>query len=95
MRPLPPMDTMPRRALHWSRYNLFSSPANTLLTITGVLVLYWTVPGLMHWLWWDAVFDAAHRNECRRRAPAPAGRWSGSGWTSCSTGSIRSTSAGG
>ncbi|MDZ7841191.1 MAG: amino acid ABC transporter permease [Gammaproteobacteria bacterium] len=65
MRPLPPMDTMPRRALHWSRYNLFSSPANTLLTITGVLVLYWTVPGLMHWLWWDAVFDAAHRNECR------------------------------
>lgn len=56
---------LPRRTVRWCRENLFSSPLDTLLTIACGLALYWTVPGLLDWLWLDAVFDAAHRNECR------------------------------
>ncbi|HSH43009.1 MAG TPA: amino acid ABC transporter permease [Arenicellales bacterium] len=64
-RPANPAAAPIRRAARWSRDNLFSSPANTLLTIACVLALYWTLPPLADWLWRDAVLDAASRNECR------------------------------
>lgn len=55
----------PRHAVRWCRYNLFSGPGNTLLTLGCGLALYWIVPGLLEWLWWDAVWAASSRDECR------------------------------
>lgn len=54
-----------QRAIRWSHRNLFSSAWNTALTLACGAVLYWLVPGLLDWLWLDAVVDAAHRDQCR------------------------------
>ena len=53
------------RAAKWMRDNLFSSVWNGALTIACLAVLYAVVPGLLDWLWLDAVVDASHRTECR------------------------------
>lgn len=54
------------RAAKWMRDNLFSSVWNSALTIGCLAVLYAVVPGLLDWLWLDAVVDASHRKECRK-----------------------------
>lgn len=54
-----------RNAAGWMHANLFSSLGNTTLTLACLVFLYWLTPGVVDWLWFDAVIDAAHRNECR------------------------------
>ncbi len=51
--------------LYWMKKNLFSGWFNTLLTIAGLLLLWQIVPPLVNWMFLDAVFVAADRNECR------------------------------
>ncbi len=53
----------------WMRKNLFSSPANVILTIVAVYFLYKVIPPVLNWALFDAVFsDVKHRNECREIA---------------------------
>lgn len=56
-------------AVGWMRSNLFSSPANVVLTILAIYFLYEIVPPILNWMFFDAVFeDVQHRNECREIA---------------------------
>ncbi len=51
--------------IYWMKKNLFSSWFNALLTVAGLLLLWKIVPPLVNWMFFDAVFVAADRNECR------------------------------
>ena len=51
--------------IKWIRDNLFSSPSNILLTGLAIFFLYKILPGLVSWVYLDATFIAADRNECR------------------------------
>ena len=48
----------------WVRENLFSSPANTALTIVSALVAAWVLPGIISFLITDAVWSGADREAC-------------------------------
>lgn len=51
--------------IKWVRENLFSSPANIIMTLLAAFALYKMVPGMVSWALTDATFLAADRNECR------------------------------
>lgn len=68
-----PVDSMPppvfsRGALAWVKENLLSSPANTLLTLATIYVLYLIVPTLIQFLIIDAVWTGADRAACDANA---------------------------
>lgn len=60
----------PMRALAWSRKNLFSSVANTLLTLITIWVLWRILPPLFDWAFVRAVWSAADPTECKNAAGA-------------------------
>lgn len=55
--------------VHWVRENLFSSPANIIMTVVSIWLLYKIIPPMADWLFFDAAFTGADRNECRAKAP--------------------------
>lgn len=55
-----------RGVLFWLRKNLFSSPFNVLLTLVTLYFLYIIVPPALNWAYFDAVFFAESRAECRQ-----------------------------
>ncbi len=61
---LPPPLTA-RGPILWMRTNLFGSPTNIVLTIVSVYLLYLIIPGVLNWAFFDAVFNAGSRAECR------------------------------
>ncbi len=52
-------------AIKWLRDNLFSTPSNIALTLLSGYLLFLIVPPMFEWMYWDAVFKAGSRNECR------------------------------
>ncbi len=66
----------------WLRKNLFSTPVNSVLTLLALLVLAWTLPRMLNWLFFDAVWTGADRTAClttEQGGALPAG-WSGACW---------------
>jgi len=59
----PPMLT--RGPIFWVRQNLLNSPLNIVLTLVSIYLLYLMVPGILNWAFFDAVFVAGSREECR------------------------------
>lgn len=59
----PPMPT--RGPIVWVRQNLLNSPLNVVLTLVSLYLLYLIVPGVLNWAFFDAVFVAGSREECR------------------------------
>lgn len=53
-----------RGILLWLRTNLFSSWANTIMTIIGVYLLYKIIPPIISWAVIDSVMEAGSREEC-------------------------------
>jgi general L-amino acid transport system permease protein len=51
-------------AMAWMRENLFSSPLNTGITILVGLLLFWSIPPLVQWLFIDAVWTGENREAC-------------------------------
>jgi len=51
-------------ALGWLRQNLFSSPANTAMTLLGVYLLYLFIPPLLRWALFDASFAGNTAADC-------------------------------
>ncbi|MGE5765853.1 MAG: amino acid ABC transporter permease [Bacteroidota bacterium] len=51
--------------VHWVKTNLLSSPLNIALTAISLYLLYLMVPGILNWAYFDAVFVAGSREECR------------------------------
>jgi len=54
--------------IHWIRVNLFGSVTNSLLTLLAIYLLYKTIPPLIHWMFVDAAYTGASRNECLEKA---------------------------
>ena len=50
--------------LQWLRANLFSSPANAVVTLLCALFLVWALPPLIRWLFIDAVWTGEDRTAC-------------------------------
>ncbi len=64
--PPPPMQV---GYMGWLRSNFFSSPFNFFLTFAALYFLYVTIPPILDWAVFNAVFDDVdHRNECREIA---------------------------
>jgi general L-amino acid transport system permease protein len=52
-------------AIGWIRHNLLSSKTNIIITAVTLYFLYLVVPPMLNWLFFDAVFEGASRDECR------------------------------
>ncbi|MBT9245528.1 amino acid ABC transporter permease [Gemmobacter fulvus] len=64
---LPPLDPPAgeKGAVKWLRENLFSGPLNSVLTILGLLALYWVLSNALPWLL-HSVWNANSLGECRQ-----------------------------
>ena len=61
----------------WMRKNLFSTPTDTIFTLFAIYVLYSFLPGMINWMFLDAVWVADGRKECwaAMEAPGSAACW--------------------
>ncbi|MBP1845924.1 general L-amino acid transport system permease protein [Rhizobium petrolearium] len=48
----------------WIRANLLATPKDTALTVIAAALLLWTVPGMLEWLFFDAVWSGSDRSVC-------------------------------
>ena len=55
----------------WARQNLFSSPLNILLTLSGLWLLYLLVPPAVEWAFIDSIWSAESRTECWNKMEVP------------------------
>ncbi|CAD7037018.1 amino acid ABC transporter permease [Pseudorhizobium halotolerans] len=77
-----PAPASERSAIGWIRGNLFATPKDTALTILAIALLVWTVPDMLNWLFFDAVWSGSDRTACLTLAQGgvqPDG-WSGACW---------------
>ncbi|WP_395516030.1 amino acid ABC transporter permease [Pseudorhizobium flavum] len=77
-----PAPASERSAIGWIRSNLFATPKDTALTILAIALLVWTVPDMLNWLFFDAVWSGPDRTACLTLAQGgvqPDG-WSGACW---------------
>ncbi len=71
-----------RGIVRWMRTNLFATPLDTALTLLAILVLAWFLPGMINWLFVNAVWSGPDRSVCSTVAQGgiqPDG-WSGACW---------------
>ncbi|MCZ8187467.1 MAG: amino acid ABC transporter permease [Beijerinckiaceae bacterium] len=62
--------------LAWVRDNLFSSPANILLTVVAAFVAYISIPSFLNFLIFDAVWTGADREACiAKNGVVPGACW--------------------
>lgn len=50
--------------IKWCRINLFSTVGNTLLTLAGLLILWWTIPPFFQWAVVNASWSGDSREVC-------------------------------
>src|ERR671918_12937 len=72
-----PPPNLVRGPVAWVRENLFSGPANTILTLFGLYLVYLILPPLLNFMIFDAVWTGAGRDACREET---AGRPVGACW---------------
>jgi len=68
--------------VHWVRVNLLATPKDMILTAIAALLLLWSVPQLIDWLFIQAAWTGADRSVCATVAQGgiqPDG-WSGACW---------------
>ncbi|MEK1889162.1 MAG: amino acid ABC transporter permease [Phyllobacterium sp.] len=71
-----------RGIIRWIRINLFATPYDTVLTLFAILVIAWFLPGMIKWLFVNAVWSGPDRSVCSTVAQGgiqPEG-WSGACW---------------
>lgn len=49
---------------HWIRTRLFATPKDTILTILAIALIAYIVPGMINWLFIDAVWTGTDRTAC-------------------------------
>lgn len=69
--PVPP-PAGERGAVKWMRENLFSTPLNIVLTVLGVLIIWWLISASLPW-WLNSVWNAESLTQCREIVAASAG----------------------
>jgi len=52
--------------LAWARANLFSTPANALLTVLGFALVYWIARAVLDWALFNAVFTGSDGTACSK-----------------------------
>ena len=57
----------------WMRQNLFGGPLSAVLTIASIAFVAWVTPGLVRWLFIDAIWSAPDGEACR--APGAGACW--------------------
>ena len=67
---MPPVSE--RGAVKWMRENLFSGVLNSVLTLLGIVIVYFIVVSIMPWLW-HSVWNAGSEAECRSIVQATYG----------------------
>jgi len=50
--------------IHWAKENLFSTPANTIMTFIGFYILYLIIPPFLNWAYFDANFAGNTKAAC-------------------------------
>jgi general L-amino acid transport system permease protein len=71
-----------RGIIRWMRINLFATPLDSALTLLAILALVWFLPGMINWLFVNAVWSGPDRSVCSTVAQGgiqPDG-WSGACW---------------
>lgn len=58
----PPANTT--GVIGWIRANFFSNWYNTIATVTILYILYLLIPGLLNWVFFDAMFAVSSQREC-------------------------------
>jgi len=61
-------------ALQWVRVNMLAGPGSALFTLAGLLFVVWVTPGLVRYLFIDAVWSSPDGAACR--APGAGACWS-------------------
>ena len=61
----------------WLRANLFSGPANTLLTLVGAYLAWLVISAVADWAIFNAVWEAENRRECLDRVGRAGACWPG------------------
>ncbi len=77
-----PAPTSTTGVVGWLRENLFATPADTVLTLFGIFLLYWIVPPVFSWAIVNASWVGTDRSVCATVAQGgiqPEG-WSGACW---------------
>lgn len=71
-----------RGVIGWLKANLFSSVQDTVLTIMGICLIAWFLPGLVNWLFLNAVWSGTDRTSCTTviQGGLQADGWSGACW---------------
>ncbi len=65
-KPLPsrPAPSSSRGIMGWMKSNLFSTPGNTVLTLTAAAFLAWLLPPIAQWMLLDASFAGSSQADC-------------------------------
>ena len=50
--------------IYWLRVNLFSSVANSIITLVSLYLLYLALPASINWLFLDATYVGETRKDC-------------------------------
>lgn len=66
----------------WLKENLFSGPKDTVLTVLGISLIVWFLPGLINWLFVNAVWVGTDRTFCATidQKGIQPNDWSGACW---------------
>lgn len=73
----PPASTV--GILGWLRTNLFSGPFNSILTILGIGLLLWSIPPILNWTVFDAVWSGGS-DACRANPEGACWTFASSWW---------------
>ena len=82
MLPAEPAPLSIRSVPGWIRANLLATPRDTILTALAIAFLLWVLPGMLEWLFFNAVWSGSDRSACTTIAQGgiqPDG-WSGACW---------------
>ena len=59
-----PAPTSTTGLIYWLRVNLFSSVANSIITLVSLYLLYLALPASINWLFLDATYIGETRKDC-------------------------------
>ncbi len=77
-----PAPTSQKGVASWLKENLFSGPKDTVLTVLGISLIVWFLPGLINWLFVNAVWVGTDRTFCATidQKGIQPNDWSGACW---------------
>ena len=77
-----PAPTSTGNVFGWLKKNLFATPKDAILTVLAITLLLWTVPDMLNWLFFDAVWSGTNREACLTVAQGgvQANEWGGACW---------------